>query len=182
MDTVGNLQGAQSLLARMTGKLARSFFTYDFGRRKDSSGISVVLDQPEIWEVLFKLRPQLGPGLIAFSGTRNQGFELVVTQGIDQFDALRKARTEATERGLDTEQIIERLRRYHKLCDISVYSAETDTIIFLVRRPPEDAADLEWFVRDLKDLCPDLGPLTETSVADWRETLATERQVFIWWD
>ena len=182
METVTDLKAASSLLARLTGKEVRNFFTCDFGGQRDDSGISVLLKQPEIFEVLFKLLPQLGPGLIAFSGTRSEEFELVVTDGTNQFDALRKARTRANERGLDTEQIIQRLRRYHELCDIFVYSAETDTVIFLVQHAPENAKDMEWFVRDLKDLCPEFGPFTETSIADWRETLEKERQVFIWWD
>src|SRR5262245_58618190 len=54
---------------------------------------------------------------------------------------------------------------------IDVVSAETDTVIFFTERMPDE---LEWFVRDIKDLCPEFGEFTETSLDDWRQTLESE--------
>ena len=179
MSLSADLRLARDLLEWVTGQEARGFFTYDFGRAIDRGGISVVMQRDTIWDALFKVRSQLAPGLIAFSGTRKEGFELVVGPGATQFDALRLARTVANERRLETEPIIERFQHYDAAMGIDIYSAETDTVVFQIDHLPED---LEWFVKDIKDLCPEFGEFTADSLANWRAELEKEKQVFIWWD
>jgi hypothetical protein len=71
----------------------------------------------------------------------------------EAFAKIRKAGTAAPNFDLDTDDIIERLTRWQSLCDFIVTGAKGDTVDIRFERLP---ADMDAFVRDLYDFCPDL--------------------------
>jgi hypothetical protein len=71
----------------------------------------------------------------------------------DPFAAIRQAGTGAPNFDLDTDAIIERLTRWQSVCSFSVVGAEGDTVDIEFATLPKD---MDTFVRDLYEFCPDL--------------------------
>jgi hypothetical protein len=91
-----------TLLERLSGKKARPYSTFDFGREKDSSCLSVVVSEDRARPLVFDIRKQLPSGCQAFIGTtrwfgdeRHEGAEIAVGKGDSQFDIVRLARSDA---------------------------------------------------------------------------------------
>jgi Domain of unknown function (DUF4253) len=101
----------------------------------------------------------------------------------DSFAAVRRAHTGGPNYGLDTDAIIAHLTKWQSLCSFCVTGAEGDAIDIKFETLPED---MEAFVRDLYEFCPDLvdqgtGCLHEfLDVADESgETLTPEMKMMI---
>jgi hypothetical protein len=71
----------------------------------------------------------------------------------EAFAKIRKAGTAAPNFDLDTDDIIRRLTRWQSLCGFTVTGAKGDTVDIRFETLP---ADMDAFVRDLYDFCPDL--------------------------
>jgi|SRR5687768_12104780 hypothetical protein len=71
----------------------------------------------------------------------------------DPFSVIREAHTSAGNYNLGTEDILARLREWQSLCSFSVSAAGRDTITLAFETLP---ADLDSFVRELSEFCPDL--------------------------
>ncbi len=71
----------------------------------------------------------------------------------DSFAAIREAATGGPNYDLDTNAIIERLTKWQSLCDFTVKSAEGDRVDIEFTTFPKD---MDAFVRDLYEFCPDL--------------------------
>jgi hypothetical protein len=71
----------------------------------------------------------------------------------DPYEPIRKANTDGANYGLDTEAIVARLRQWESLCEFRVSEAGHDTVNIEFETLPKD---LDAFVRDLYDFCPDL--------------------------
>jgi hypothetical protein len=70
----------------------------------------------------------------------------------DPIDKIRKVGT-AGNYGITTDDIVERLTKWQSLCSFTVTHAETDTVDITFNTLPKD---MDAFVRDLYDFCPDL--------------------------
>ena len=71
----------------------------------------------------------------------------------DAFAAIRAAHTGGPNYGLDTEAIIAHLAKWQSICTFTVTGAEGDAVDIRFETLPED---LDAFVRDLYEFCPDL--------------------------
>ena len=71
----------------------------------------------------------------------------------DPFASIRKARTGAPNYEMDTDAIIARLTEWQRLCSFEITGAEGDTVEIKFDTLP---ADMDEFVQDLYDFCPDL--------------------------
>src|SRR5215469_7435301 len=71
----------------------------------------------------------------------------------DQYELIREADTDAANYDLDTDAIIARLKEWESLCKFRVTAAGHDTVEIEFETFPED---MDAFVRDLYDFCPDL--------------------------
>jgi Domain of unknown function (DUF4253) len=71
----------------------------------------------------------------------------------DPFAIVREAGTGAPNFELDNEAIVERLAQWQSLCKFKVTGAKHDTIDIEFQSLPQD---MDAFVRDLYDFCPDL--------------------------
>lgn len=181
-----NLNQAQKLLYQVSSCEVKSYFTYDFGRKHDSSGVSVVFNFERglsIEQILEQVRQHLPNGLVAFIGTQewlgleeHQGQEIAVGPGTSQFDILRLARSAGTNYDISTEDIIEKLKKYDKLLGIDITHATSDTVVFKLLKLP---IDIKAFAKDIASFCPD-------ALAYGLEELASEIEkehgVGLWWD
>ena len=71
----------------------------------------------------------------------------------DPFSAIRQAHTGGPNYGFDTNAIIARLTKWQALCSFSVTSAEGDAVDIKFETLPKN---MDAFVRDLYEFCPDL--------------------------
>src|SRR6478672_1389410 len=71
----------------------------------------------------------------------------------DPFAPIREACTDSANYELTTEDIIDRLTEWQSLCSFRVNSAGHDTVDIEFETLP---ADMDAFVRDLYEFCPDL--------------------------
>lgn len=178
---------AEALLARAVGTPVRRFFTWEYGRRKDSCGLSaVVADAKGGREIVDALQLVVPPGTVAFVGTTHshapgapQGAEVVLAPGTGQFDILRLARTDACNYGMDTAAVIARLEQFNRTCGIRIWQAESDTVQFHVLR---ETVDFSVLAQDLYRFCPDIVDQGCRTVDNLEQILRTHRRVLLWWD
>ncbi|WP_006788345.1 DUF4253 domain-containing protein [Thiorhodospira sibirica] len=72
---------------------------------------------------------------------------------VDRYTLIRHAQTDGINYDLDTQAIIERLQAWEALCEFRVTGAQRDSLHITFDTLPED---LDAFVRELYDFCPDL--------------------------
>jgi hypothetical protein len=71
----------------------------------------------------------------------------------DPFAVIREAHTSAGNYDLNTDSIIARLRAWQSVCSLRVIEARHDQITIAFETLP---TDLDTFVKELCDFCPDL--------------------------
>ena len=180
------LDAAAQRLTEMSGASIRDYSTYDFGRNRDPNAKSVVASHDRSQELVAEMREQLGQSLICFVGTtrwlgdeEHDGDEIVVANGNSQFDILRIARSDAINYGMETDDLIKKLKVYDEQFGIEIFHAETDTIQFVFLKMPED---LTAFCKDLYEFCPDIVNQGTGSVELYEKEIKEREQVFLWWD
>lgn len=181
-----NLEEAATRLERISGKSVRPFATQDFGREQNPEARSALVSEADARRVVDELRRELGPRLLAFIGcTRSladppdEGSEIVVAAGDDQFDMLRIAQSDAINFGMETEDLVRKLQEYDAKYGIDIFHAETDTIEFALRSMPDD---LSAFCQDLYKFCPDIVDQGVGTVEKLEQEVAQKKSVFLWWD
>ena len=88
--------------------------------------------------------------------------------GKDHFDIIREAETSAPNFEMDTAAIIARLKQWQALCKLRIVSAGPDTVDIKFDTLP---ADMDAFVRDVYDFCPDLVDQGTGCVAEMIEAM-----------
>lgn len=173
------------ILFQESGAPVRSYMTFESGEEQDTSARSVLLPDKEFeQELLLRVRSKLGPGMVAFFGTikektpRNWQVELVVARGVDQFEILRLARTNAVIYGLNTQAIIVKLRAWDKEFGIDIRHATTDQVHFFFKKLPKDRLE---FVRRAVEFCPDLRK-TFPTVPSIAASIYRNNDLVLWWD
>jgi hypothetical protein len=181
-NAVNTVSAARELLSSVGEGTVRDFFTYDFGRARDASGISIILKADEGKKLLPFLRKKLGDQLVAFNGTNNwlgderhAGEEFVIAPGRSQFDILRLARSDACNYDMATEDLIKKLQKWDQDFGIDIIQASTDTVVFLVKSQPKDILS---FGKELCEFCPDL----EITAEDVKGILQESPEIYLWWD
>jgi len=184
--TTNALQEAAAVLAKQAAQPVRPYSSRDFGRDRFAGASSVVVEPEEAERVLAGVRRGLANGLVAFIGTtRNlavpkaQGSEVVVAAAANQFDILRIAATDAVNYGLETEDLIKKLKVWDDAYGIDIFQAETDTVQFRLRSLPKD---LPKFAAEVYAFCPDVVDQGTGSVGVLADEIAKTRRVFLWWD
>ncbi|MCC9607267.1 DUF4253 domain-containing protein [Blastopirellula sp. JC732] len=182
-----NLDEAAALLAELSGQEVRPYATRDFGRDQNPAARSVAVSLDDSFEILGEIRPQLGPGILAFVGcTRSlaegadpEGSEVVVACGDNQFDILRIAQTDAANFDMDTEDLVRKLQEYDAKFGIDIFHAETDTIQFRLLQLPDD---MPAFCSDLYEFCPDIVDQGVESEEELGRIISESSVVYLWWD
>lgn len=172
-----------ALMVQISGGELFRYATYDFGRARDESVSMVLVPETEALTLQRKLTLALPHGWRCFIGStrwlgeeKHEGMaELVAIHAESQFDCLRVARTDAVNHDLDTEDIIQTLEDYDRRFGIRIYSAETDSVGFMLLRMPDD---LGAFAQELLDFCMDL-----EDVELIKEMItASGNRIELWWD
>jgi len=166
--------------------LVRSYCTYDFGRERDYNARSVLVPLGAARELAASLADRFGATILIFAGTsrwlgdeeHSGQQELVIAMGTSKLDALRVARTNAVNFGMNTDQLIDRLQRYDQQHGIHIHEASSDTVGFALNKAP---ADPKALAADLVQFCPDLldaGGVDELAIA----VRDAPGNILLWWD
>ena len=181
-----SLEKAAQRLAEITQQPINNFSTFDFGRQQNPTAKSVIVANNMAREILTQIRSELDPGLIAFIGTTHnlasnkpRKAEIVIAEGKSQFDILKLAQFNGANYGLETEDIIAKLKTYDKQYGIDIFHAEFDTIEFILNTIPKN---LTKFCEDLYDFCPDIVDQGIGSIEELEEDIIMRGEVFLWWD
>lgn len=183
---INSLDDAAFYLTKVTGRPSRPFSTRDFGREEFPGARSVLVDDAKSEQMLGKIRSHLGPGLVAFIGTRTshakpkpKGVELVVGPGTSQFDILRIAASDAVNFNKETEDLIRQIQLWDKAYGIDIFQAETDTIQFRFIKIP---ADLKKFAEEAYEFCPDIVDQGVGSIDELAKSIGSTGKLLLWWD
>lgn len=180
------LETAAQRLAEITQQPVNNFSTFDFGRQQNPTAKSVTIDNSIARDILWQIRQELEPGIITFIGnTRNlsnnelRQAEIAIALSESQFDILRLAQSNAFNFGLETEDIITKLKTYDKKYGIDIFHAELDIIEFILQNTPNY---LTAFCEDLYDFCPDIVDQDVNSIEELEEDIMIQGEVSLWWD
>ena len=181
------LEIAAKRLSEIAGAPLRDYSTRDFGRERYPQARSVVVPKSRSRQVLKEIRNELGPKLVAFTGTTQwlgderhpDGEEIVVADGDSQFDILRVAQSDAVNYGMVTDDLIKKLTEYDNSYGIDIFHAETDTIELRIARLP---SDMSGFCKDLYEFCPDIVDQGTGSIEALEREIRNSHEVFLWWD
>jgi hypothetical protein len=181
-----NLKNAAQRLSALAGTPLRPYSTRDHGRKKYPKARSVLCRSNRTEEIIYDLRRELGPGLIAFIGCeesfakpRVKGKELVVAKGTTQFDILRVADSHAGNYSMDTEDLVAKLAAWDEKHGIDIFHAETDKIEFKFLKMPRN---LKAFCKDLYAFCPDIVNQGCEDLETLAASIARRKSVYLWWD
>lgn len=98
----------------------------------------------------------------------------------DAFGKLRKAGTNGDNFDISTSDIIARLKKWQKLCSFQITAADYNTVKLKFERLP---TNLDAFVQDAYDLCPDLVQVDEdVDLQLLKEQLPRTKELTLWWD
>ena len=180
-----SLDDGARILADESGAKLRRYSTRDFGReRYDRARSVLVADQDRAADVVKRVRARLPAGLVAFVGTQvslaenaPRGVEVVVAAAANPLDIVRIAATDGVNRGLDTEDIVAVLKKWHERYGIDIHAAQTDTIQLRLRSQPDDVAA---FANEVRAFAPDSLEGMESVEAFVAEIARGE--VFLFWD
>lgn len=176
----------RSLAERVSGEPVRNYMTYDFGRARNSEAISVIASEGEALDLVAAIRAELVAGYSAFSGTdlwlgdevHPGEVEVVVAPIATKWDILRLARTDPANYDMETEDVINWLSARDSSLQIDILQANTDTIFATLGAVP---ADLDSFLEELYEFCPDIVDQGTGSVEGLREMIDA-RVLYLWWD
>lgn len=187
MAVAPSREALSGLLESESGKTVRPYMTYDFGRARDSRGISVVASKDDAFALVERLRPRVPSGWLVFAGMdrwlggedHHEDVEVANGPGNDQFDVLRLARSDAVNYGMETEDLVRRLKVYDSSIGLTILQANTDTVVSRMTRLP---ADVPAFAAEIYELCPDVVDQGVGSVEALAAELARSRVLYLWWD
>ncbi len=186
---VGSVEDAGRLLKRLGRGEVRPWFSVESGESRNTTGISLLLPREQAENLLGRIRGKISPGIVVFLSASGAGdvnteaealpvedvVEFIAAPGEDIFDILRLARTSAPNFGMNTEDLIARLRPWNDKWGLSIISAGADTLDIELGKTP---ADLEVFSREISAVCPDL----EASPEELKREFRQSRRLYFWWD
>ena len=98
----------------------------------------------------------------------------------EMFEPLREAETNGENHDVSTEDIIARLKEWQALCSFTLDEADYNTVEIHFETLPED---LDAFVADVCELCPDLvADDEEKALPLLKRQLVKNKKLTLWWD
>ena len=98
----------------------------------------------------------------------------------DMFAPLVEAETNGDNYDVSTDDIIARLKKWQTLCSFRIGDVDYNTVTLKFDTLPKD---VDAFVQDAYDLCPDLVQMDEdTDLALLKKNLPKTKKLMLWWD
>ncbi|MCZ8519212.1 MULTISPECIES: DUF4253 domain-containing protein [Paenibacillus] len=176
------------MLKQLSGEEPAAYVTKAwYGSNRNTGCLSVIADHAEALRWVYGLQAKLGPGLVAFAGTRHyashregrKGTEVVIGPGSDPFAIVEHAGTDAGNYDMTTEEIIRKLKSFHARYGIRILEASNDTVGFDLLHIPDD---LPAFCQELYEFCPDIVDQGVGSLEALEELIGEAGYLILWWD
>lgn len=153
LDAIAEQAGA------LAGSPPRPFFTFDYGRQRDPAARSILVKRNDAAAIVFRMRRSLPDGVAIFvgasrwpgEGQAEDQAEVVIAKASSQFDFPHIARTLASGYATTADALAARLIQFHKLYGLDLFQAESDAVVFKLKKLP---TSLKVFCDDLAELCP----------------------------
>ncbi len=154
----------------------------DKGYQILAPGVVVSVPRSRTDAVLRSLREKLRPRkYLAFLIETNNAIrrdKIGIIRGTDQFDILQVMHTNGEEDDVSHEEVVERLKVWHKKYPFEIIGAENDWVEIEFRSVP---ADLKALAEEVEDFSPDAVDEGAGSIAGlMKEVTATKRLLLFW--
>lgn len=147
------------------------------------NGIAFSVPEQNAERVLSSLRQRLLPRTyMVFSVAVNEVIkteEIGILKGTDQYDILRTMQTNGEERGIATDDIIERLKGWEKRHPFEIIGAENGWVEIEFKTVPRD---LEAFAEEVSDFCPDAVEDDTAGIEELIKGIRISKRLFLSWD
>lgn len=97
----------------------------------------------------------------------------------DQFDILRYQATNGGNYGIDTDSIVNVLKRWDEKYKIEILGADYDWVEGQFLNPPKDFNEL---ANSMYHFCPDIVIQGTGTVDALEDELSQSNQLYLWWD
>lgn len=182
-----SLPAARDMLCELARFGPVDSFSWDSGRTRDGSGISVAVPFDQGLKLLKAVRAKLPEGLVAFLGTtrvigaqeKRRFVEVVIGPGSGHAGILRLARCGGGKSGPGTEAVVAKVEAWSRLAPLDLFHAETESLELLFQSIPPD---VEALARDVFAFCPDTVNRGCGSLEILTKQLGETGRILLWWD
>ncbi|MGA9226014.1 MAG: DUF4253 domain-containing protein [Mesobacillus sp.] len=146
-------------------------------------GISFNTTKDSAEGILYKLQSELKPlDCLAFINERgNNSTSVSIVKGNDQFDILEIQQTNGENYDISNDEVVFKLKEWHKRYSFTIIGADHDWVEVDFDEFPRNN-DLQPFVKELYELCPDIVDQGPGSIEGFIEELKVYRKLVLWWD
>ncbi len=149
----------------------------------EPNAIEFEIDEDDSLDLIFKLRSKLkSMGYYVFRSEQNFGYstdKIAVIKTEDQFDILRYQATNGGNYDIDTDSVINVLKRWDEKYKIEILGADFDWVEGQFLNPPKDFTVL---ATKMYEFCPDIVDQGTGTVDALENELAQSNQLYLWWD
>ena len=137
-------------------------------------------------EIVEQLQPQINQfGYLAFASERSFEEGSTCKIGIikcnDQFEILKILQTNGENYDISNEDIISKLRQWHKRYPFIIIGADFDWIEAKYTVLPS-THEIKPFAREMYEFCPDIVEQGTGSIEALIEEIKETKKLFLWWD
>ncbi|GMN07184.1 DUF4253 domain-containing protein [Croceitalea sp. MTPC5] len=134
-------------------------------------------------DLVLRLKDKLKPmGYYVFRSEQNFGYskdKIAVIKTEDQFDILRYQATNGGNYDIDTDSIINELKRWDEKYNLEILGADFDWVEGQFLNPPKNFTAL---ADKMYEFCPDIVDQGTGDIETLEEELSQSNQLFLWWD
>jgi len=116
--------------------------------------------------------------LFQFEGRNNEN-SIAVIKGIDEIDILKYRRTDGINHGLESNDIIAKLKDWQSEYGIKIIGCSRDWVHVEFDKLP---SDLEAFAEEVYKFCPDSVDQGVGSIEELKKFIFQMNGVWLWWD
>ncbi len=182
-----SLPAAKDLLCELARFGPVDSFSWDSGRARDDSGISVAVPYDQGLKLLKTVRAKLPAGLVAFLGTtrvigaqeKRRFVEVVVGPGEGPAAILRLARCGGGKGGPGTEAVVAKVDAWSRLSPLDLFHAETASLELLFAKVPPD---VEALAKDVFAFSPDTVHRGCGTLEILTKQIGETGRILMWWE
>lgn len=134
-------------------------------------------------EVLSKLKEKLPKSeyQIFYSNVSyNNKPELIcILKSTDKYDVLRSLKSNGENYNVDTDSIIEKLKKWEKEYGVEIQGTDGDWVDIKFNKLPTDTKEM---AKEIYEFCPDSVDQGAGSLEELENCLKDYRGIFLWWD
>ncbi len=105
--------------------------------------------------------------------------KICVIKSKDKYESLRIFKTNGSNYGFDTEEVIEKLKKWDSLYGIEIKGVDKDWVYITLNKLPSNLND---FSKEIYEFCPDTVEQGVGSISSLKILIQERKEIFLWWD